>query len=84
LADIDAASEEMGDEVVKRLADFRRQTAPDLSEQRARLVAMVCQAEVKALLSLITPESDEAFRAQINAEMKRMLFNYLAPIFGGE
>jgi len=39
---------------------------------------------VKALLSLITRDSDDEFGEQITAEMKRMLFNYLAPIFGGE
>jgi AcrR family transcriptional regulator len=83
-ADIAAASEEMDEEIVERLAGFLRQAAPDLSEQRARLVAMVCKAEVKALLSLITPESGESFRAQATAEMKRMLLNYLAPIFGEE
>jgi hypothetical protein len=33
-----------------------------------------------ALLSLITPDCDEEFCKQIIAEMKRTLFNYLAPI----
>jgi AcrR family transcriptional regulator len=83
-ADIAAASEEMDEEIVERIAGFLQQVAPDLSEQRARLVAMVCKAEVKALLSLITCDCSEEFRAQITAEMKRMLFNYLVPIFGGE
>ena len=56
--------------------------ASDLPEaERARLVALVCKAEVKALLSLITPESDAESRAQVTAEMKRMLFSYLAPMF---
>jgi AcrR family transcriptional regulator len=83
-ADIAAASEEMDAEIVERLAGFLQQMAPDLSEQRARLVAMVCKAEVKALLSLITCDCSEDFRAQITAEMKHMLSNYLAPIFGEE
>jgi AcrR family transcriptional regulator len=82
-ADIAAASEEMDDEIDDRMAGFLQQAAPNLSEQRAHLVAMVCKAEVKALLSLITPESDAEFRDQVTAEMKRMLFNYLAPIFAG-
>jgi AcrR family transcriptional regulator len=82
-ADIAAASEQMDEEIVERLAEFLQQTAPSLSGQRARLVAMVCKAEVKALLSLITCDCSEDSRAQITAEMKRMLFNYLAPIFSG-
>jgi AcrR family transcriptional regulator len=83
-ADIAAASEEMDEEIVRRLAGFLRQAAPGLSEQRAHLVAMVCKAEVKALLSLITCDCSEEFRTQITAEMKRMLLNYLAPILGRE
>lgn len=83
-ADIAAASEEMDEEIVERMAGFLQRVAPDLNEQRAHLVAMVCKAEVKALLSLITCDCSEDFRAQITAEMKRMLLNYLAPIFGGE
>jgi AcrR family transcriptional regulator len=80
--DIAAASEEMDEEIVERLGGFLRQAAPDLSEQRARLIALVCKAEVKALLSLITCDCSEDFCAQVTAEMKRMLINYLAPIFG--
>lgn len=82
-ADIAAASETLDEEIVERMARFLRQTAPDLSEQRACLVAMVCKAEVKALLSLITCDCSEDFRAQLTAEMKHMLLNYLAPIFSG-
>jgi hypothetical protein len=80
-ADIAAASEEMDEEIVERMARFLQQAAPDIDERRARLVAMVCKAEVKALLSLITCDCSEEFRAQITAEMKHMLFNYLVPIF---
>jgi AcrR family transcriptional regulator len=80
--EIAAASEEMDEAIGERLADFLRQAAPDLEEQRARLVARVCKAEVKALLSLITPDSEETFRAQVITEMKRMLYNYLAPMLG--
>jgi AcrR family transcriptional regulator len=83
-SDIAAASEQMDGEIVERMAGFLQQMAPDLSEQRAHLVAMVCKAEVKALLSLITCDCSGEFRTQVTAEMKRMLLNYLAPIFGGE
>jgi AcrR family transcriptional regulator len=82
--DIATASEEMDEEIIERMADFLRQVAPDLSEQRAHLVAMVCKAEVKALLSLIKSESDDKFRVHVTVEMKRMLLNYLAPIFEGQ
>ena len=82
-ADIAAASEQMDEEIGERMSVLLRQSAPELDEQRARLVAMVCKAEVKALLSLLTHDSDDDLRGQITAEMKCMLFNYLAPIFGG-
>lgn len=82
-ADIAAASEEVYVEIDERMVSFFRRAAPNLDEQRARLIAMVCEAQVKALLSLITCDSDQAFCEQITAEMKRMLFNYLAPIFSG-
>ena len=82
-ADIAAASEEMDEEIVERLARFLQQMAPGMDGQRARLVAVVCKAEVKALLSLITCDCSEDFRAQVTAEMKCMLFNYLASIFSG-
>jgi AcrR family transcriptional regulator len=82
-SEIAAASEQMEAEIVERMASFLSDMAPGIDEQRARLVAMACKAQVKALLSLITGDSDPAFREQITAEMKRMLFNYLAPIFSG-
>lgn len=81
-ADIAAASEEMDEEFIERIALVLQQMVPEMDEQRTRLVAMVCKAEVKALLSLITPESDDEFRTQVVTEMKRMLFHYLLPIFG--
>ena len=81
-ADIAAASEELDGEIIERMAVVLQQAASDMDEQRARLVATVCKAEVKALLSLITHDSDDDLRDQITAEMKRMLFNYLAPMFG--
>ncbi len=83
-ADVAAASEEMDEEIVERMVGLLRQAAPDMDEPRAHLVALACKAQVKALLSLITRDSDDEFGEQITAEMKRMLFNYLAPIFGGE
>jgi AcrR family transcriptional regulator len=83
-ADIAAASEEVYEEIDERMVAFLQQAAPGLDEQRARLVAMACEAQVKALLSLITCDSEPEFCEQLTAEMKRMLHNYLAPIFDGE
>jgi AcrR family transcriptional regulator len=83
-ADIAAASEEMDQEIIERMTCFLLSTAKDIDEQRARLVAMACKAQVKALLSLITCDSAPAFCEQLTVEMKRMLYNYLAPIFGAE
>jgi len=82
-ADIAAASEEMDAEIIDRIAGFLRRAAPDLDDQRARLVAMICKAQVKALISLLVSD-DEAFRAQATAEMKRILLGYLAPYFREE
>ena len=82
-ADIAAASEEIDQEIVERTASFLRLRAPDMDPQRARLVATVCKAMVKASLSLVTTSSDEQFRAQVTAEVKRMLHAYLEPIIGG-
>jgi AcrR family transcriptional regulator len=83
-ADIAAASEEMDQEIVERMTSFMLTTAKGIDDQRARLVAMACKAQVKALLSLITCDSDPAFCEQLTIEMKRMLYNYLAPIFGAQ
>jgi AcrR family transcriptional regulator len=82
--DIAAALEELDQEIVERIASFLLRIGTDISEERARLIATICKAEVKVLLALIVPESDEVFRAQVTAEMKRMLFSYLAQILGGE
>lgn len=80
-ADIAAASEELDQEIIKHMAEILRLAAPNMDKQQAHLVATVCKAQVKALITLITSSSDEAFRAQITAEMKRMLVAYLEPIF---
>jgi AcrR family transcriptional regulator len=81
-SDIAAASEEMDLEIIEWMTCFLQTTAQGLDEQRARLVATACKAQVKALLSLITCDSDPSFCEQLTVEMKRMLYNYLAPILG--
>jgi AcrR family transcriptional regulator len=79
-ADIAAASGELDQEITERIAGILQLTAPNMGEQRAHLVATVCKAQVKALLALITPSSDQECQSQITAEMKRMLIAYLEPI----
>jgi AcrR family transcriptional regulator len=81
-ADIAAASGEVDEEIVERMACFLRVAAADLDEQRAHLIALVCKAQVKALLALITSGCGEEFQAQVTAEVKRMLLAYLGPFFG--
>jgi hypothetical protein len=49
--------------------------------ERARLVATVCKAQVKALLSLVASSQDREFQSQVTAEVKRMLQAYLEPLF---
>ncbi len=80
-ADIAAASEALDQEIIERMAEILRLTAPGLDEQRAHLVATVCKAQVKALFTLITPASEQEFQAQVTAEIKRVLIAYLEPIF---
>ncbi len=80
-ADIAAVSEALDQEIIERMAGILLLTAPDLGEQQACLVATVCKAQVKALLALITPSSDQEFQSQVIAEIKRMLVAYLEPIF---
>jgi AcrR family transcriptional regulator len=83
-ADIAAANEELDQEIVQRIAEILRLTVPALGAERAHLVATVCKAQVKALLSLMGASDDGKFRAQVTAEVKRMLRGYLAPVFGEE
>ncbi len=80
-SDIAAASQGMDEEIIERLADFLRQIMPNMDEQRARLVAAVCKAEVKALISLLMGSNDDEFRTQVTVEMKRMLLVYLEAVF---
>lgn len=81
-ADIAAANEELDEEILRRLAEVLL-LAPDMDEQRASLIARVCKEQVKGLLSLVTSSSDEQFRSQVTAEVKRMLTGYLEPLFVG-
>jgi AcrR family transcriptional regulator len=80
--DIAAASEALEDEILERLVYFFQRAVPHIGEERAHLVALVCKAEVKALLSLLETSSDGELQAQIVAEVKRMLHAYLEPLFG--
>jgi AcrR family transcriptional regulator len=48
---------------------------------RAHLIATVCKAQVKALLSLVAPSQEREFQSQVTAEVKRMLQAYLEPLF---
>ncbi len=81
-ADIAAASSAMEHEIIERTADIFRRVAPGLGAQRARLVATVCKAQVKALISLVTSSCDKKFQKQVTAEVKQMLLAYLDPILG--
>ena len=80
-ADIAAANEELDQEIVRRMAEVLQLTAPGMDTERAHLVATVCKAQVKALLSLVGSSDDREFRSQVTAEVKRMLLGYIMPIF---
>lgn len=81
-ADIAAAASSMDEEIVERTAGIFRCVAPGLGAQRAKLIATVCKAQVKALISLVTSSRDKKFQKQVTTEVKRMLLAYLEPILG--
>jgi len=82
-ADIAAASLALEKETTERIKGFLQLKAPDLDEERAYLLATVSKATVKTLFSLLPPDANEEFRAQVSAEVKRMLLAYLEPVVGG-
>lgn len=83
-ADIAAAAAKIDEETTERIKLFLQMSAPELDEERAALMATVSKAMVKSLLSLLSPESDAEFRAQVSAEVKQMLIAYLEPVFSAE
>ena len=80
-ADIAAANEELDREIVGRIVEVLQLMAPGMGAERAHLVATVCKAQIKALLSLVGSSDDREFRSQVTDEVKRMLHGYLAPVF---
>jgi AcrR family transcriptional regulator len=79
-ADIAEVTCELDGEIVERLAGVFRQLAPALDAARARLVASVSKAAVKALMSGVAAERHPGARAALVAETKKMLLAYLRSI----
>ena len=75
--DIAAASCGMETELIQHTADFFRLIAPDLTEERSQLIAVVSKAVVKALIALISASTDERYQSQVTTEIKGMLLGYL-------
>lgn len=82
--DIAEAAAKLEDETTQRIMELIRMSAPELEEERVYLTAVVSKSIFKATLSLLTPDADEEFQAQVTAEMKRLLLAYLGPIVGEE
>lgn len=80
--EIAAASYAIDQEVIGRLANILRQVNPHLDEPKARLIAVVCKANVKILISLRSSCNDEAFQTQLTAAIKHMLLLYLREALG--
>ncbi|MBN2006915.1 MAG: TetR/AcrR family transcriptional regulator [Anaerolineae bacterium] len=76
--EIGAAMVALEDMTIGHLKNFLMRF--QLAEERAFLVALVCQAIVKAMFTLLTPSVDAARAAQIVAEFKHLLLIYLTPI----
>ncbi len=81
-ADIAAATSCSDRELVERLAAVFRRVFPKLGQERARLAAAVCKANVKAMIAAASSEEQPADRRQLIAEMKRMLRVYLESLAG--
>ncbi|MBN1427267.1 MAG: TetR/AcrR family transcriptional regulator [Anaerolineae bacterium] len=79
-ADIAAASQEIEQEVIERLADIMQKVAPQIDARQARLTAVICKSAVKSLISLRSSSNDEDFRVQITSEIKQMLLAYLEKV----
>jgi len=52
-----------------------------LSEDRAYLVALVCKAIVKAMITLLPSSADEACITQVVDEFKHLFVTYLTPVW---
>lgn len=78
--DIASASCELEEEIVDRLAGLYGRLAPGLDPARARLVASVSKASVKALMSGVAAQPSADARAALVAETKRMLLAYLTSV----
>lgn len=79
-AEIAAVSCAMGEEITRRITSIFQHVAPHLSEDRVRMITMICIAQVKTLLTLARNTPDEAARTAIVREVKQMLLAYLEPI----
>jgi AcrR family transcriptional regulator len=80
--DIAAASHLTEQEFVERIAGLLLRVAPHLGAQKASLVALVCKAAVKALISLRMSAQDDVLREQSTTEFKQMLLAYLERVLG--
>lgn len=82
--DMAAAARAVRAESLARLTGLVQSLAPQASPERARLVATVSNATVKALISLLVAADDPQFERQATAEVKRMLLAYLQPVLSVE
>jgi len=69
-------------EIVDRVHALFYAKRPDLSEQRREIYVAVSVQAVEALLPLAST-GEEAHRAEVLREIKRMLLAYLSPVLGG-
>lgn len=80
-AAIAAVSCELEAELVNQLGALYQSLDAQLDEKRAHLMALVSFAAVKMLISLVLASEDQQYRADVTAEVKRMLLGYLDPDF---
>ena len=53
-----------------------------MEEERVVVVALLCKAVTKVMLSLLTLTTEDRVRQQVSTEVKLMLQRYLEPMFG--
>jgi AcrR family transcriptional regulator len=75
--EIAAASYELEQESIRRIAGLFLRVIPGLEEQRARLSATVVKAITKSLVSLLAASTDPEYHQQIIIEFKRVLLAYV-------
>jgi AcrR family transcriptional regulator len=73
---LDETISELTERALARIETLVRARMPGIRKNRARMIALITQAMVKSLLSLLMRSDDPRFRQQAADEVKRILVDY--------